>query len=143
MNPKNIGDKLKNNVHAVLTGGGTMDDIKNFFDLDEADKRKKQVKKKADIHMMPESTSINNNNKNEKKLLEDISVFMNQLEAKHQIYNIQNRKTGPENQSKSREVAVNQNNIASTASTAKTQIGGSGRMYNKCRKLEDEFSGMI
>jgi len=138
MNPKNIGDKLKNNVHAVLTGGGTMDDIKNFFDLDEADKRKKQVKKKADIHMMPESTSINNNNKNEKKLLEDISVFMNQLEAKHQIYNIQNRKKGPENQS--RDVAVNQNNIASTA---KTQIGGSGRMYNKCRKLEDEFSGMI
>lgn len=43
MNSQNIGDKLKNNVNAVLTGGDTMGDIIKYFNIDEADKRKKEL----------------------------------------------------------------------------------------------------
>jgi hypothetical protein len=164
MNSNNIGDKLKINVNNVLTGGGITDDLKKYFDIDEADKRKKLATKKADNHMMPEPTSIDANNKNEKKLLEDISVFLNQLEAKHQESNVRKRN---KLMNGSRNIAVNLNKDAAAAhidaatTTATTTTlrggfvntsvankvpipkGGSGRMYNKCRKLEDDFSGIF
>jgi hypothetical protein len=158
---QNIGDKLKNNVNNVLTGGGMIDDIIKSSGIDEADKRKKVATKKADIHMMPEPTSIDANNKNEKKLLEDIAVFLNQLEAKHQESNVRKRN---KLMNGSRNVAVNLNKDAAAPTDAaaatttplkagfvntsvanKVHIpkGGSGRMYNKCRKLEDDFSGIF
>jgi len=144
MNSQNIGDKLKRNVDTVLTGGGTMDEIIKYFDIDAADKRKKGVSKKADNHMMPEPTSIYTNNKNEKKLLEDIAVFLNQLEAKHQESNVRKRNKGLNG---SRNVAVNQNKdntlMGGFANKVPIPKGGSGLIYNKCRKLEDEFSGII
>ena len=151
MNSQNIGDKLKNNVNAVLTGGDTMGDIIKYFNIDEADKRKKGVVKKADNHVMPELTDENINNKNEKKLLEDIAVFLNHLEAKHQESNVRKRNKLLNG---SRNMAVNQNKelndtlnggFVNPSITNKVPIpkGGSGRMYNKCRKLEDEFSGMF
>jgi hypothetical protein len=137
MNSQNIGDKLKNNVNTVLTGGGTMDEIIKYFDIDAADKRRKGVVKKADNHMMPEPEPSSNytNNKNEKKLIEDIAVFLNNLEAKHQESNVRKRNKVLNG---SRNVAVNQNKELNAILR-----GGSGSMYNKCRKLEDEFSGMI
>jgi hypothetical protein len=161
MNSNNIGDKLKNNVNNVLTGGGMIHDIIKYFDIDEADKRKKLATKKADNHMMPEPTSIDSNNKNEKKLLEDIAVFLNQLEAKHQESNVRKRN---KLMNGSRNVAVNLNKdaaaAATTTATTTTSLlrggvntsvankvpipkGGSGRMYNKCRIMEDEFSGIF
>jgi hypothetical protein len=153
MNSNNIGDKLKNNVNNVLTGGGMTDDIKKYFNIDEADKRKKVVKKKADIHMMPEPTSINSNNKNEKKLIEDIAVFLNQLEAKHQESNVRKRNkvlNGNRNvsliQNKDNDSTIPlKGGFVNTSVANKVPIpkGGSGRMYNKCRIMEDEFSGMI
>ena len=147
MSTQNIGDNLKKNVHAVLTGGGMMDDIIKSFDIDEADKRRKVSTKKADNHVMPELTNGYTNNKTEKKLLEDIAVFLNQLEAKHQESNVRKRN---QDMNRSRKVAVNLNKDAAAptdAATAPNKVllpkGGSGRMYNKCRKLEDEFSGIF
>lgn len=100
---------------------------------------------------MPELTDENINNKNEKKLLEDIAVFLNHLEAKHQESNVRKRNKLLNG---SRNMAVNQNKelndtlnggFVNPSITNKVPIpkGGSGRMYNKCRKLEDEFSGMF
>lgn len=160
MSKQNIGDNLKKNVHAVLTGGGITEDIMKYMNIDEADKRRKVVTKKADNHVMPELTNVYTNNKTEKKLLEDIAVFLNHLEAKHQESNVRKRN---KDMNGSRKVAVNLNKDAAAptdAAAATTTLkggfvntsvtnkvllpkGGSGRMYNKCRKLEDEFSGIF
>lgn len=139
MNSNKIGDKLKTNVNAVLTGGGMMDDIIKYFDIDEADKRKKLATKKADNHMMPELTNVYTNNKNEKKLLEDIAVFLNQLEAKHQESNVRKRN---KLMNGNRNIAVNLNKDNDITIPPITK-GGSGRIYNKCRKLEDDFSSIF
>lgn len=162
MSKQNIGDHLKKNVHAVLTGGSITEDIMKYVNIDEADKRRKVVTKKADNHVMPELTNVYTNNKTEKKLLEDIAVFLNHLEAKHQESNVKKRN---KDMNGSRKVAVNMNKdaaastdaaaAATTTTTATAPLqggvtnkvllpkGGSGRMYNKCRKLEDEFSGIF
>lgn len=158
MSTQNIGDKLKININAVLTGGGIIDDIIKSFDIDEADKRKKVTTKNMDNHMMPELTNVYTNNKTEKKLLEDIAVFLNHLEAKHQESNVRKQN---KDMNGSRNIAVNLNKDAAAATTTATTTplkgvvvnpvankvpipkGGSGRMYNKCRKLEDDFSSIF
>ena len=151
MSTQNIGDKLKNNVNTVLTGGGIMEDIVKYYDIDSADKRRKVSTKKADNHVMPELSNVYTNNKNEKKLLEDIAVFLNHLESKHQESNMRKRNKVLNG---SKNISVNQNVDLNTPLLNNNVNGGfvappvankavGGRMYNKCRKLEDEFSLMI